>query len=282
MSYPVRKGWKALHLTSPEMHGGVGGVDDGAVKEAQELLTHNRFQNFKPGVIDGYWGEHSTKRAKHWLGYRKSDINGRFGANVRKYLLPETHPQFKKLPLANHIRREKRLAAYRLTVKRRENIANVQARAFEFNKAHVGYKESPFGSNDNIAGAWYGANGVPWCAIWQTYCWCVGGGYDKGVSWRRGERWSFVPYLVADARSFRNGVELISHIYLKRGDPVAYDWNHDGEADHVEGFDEWISSGISFYAVGGNTGPSDASNGGEVYRSVRYVSEVEAFIRVRA
>src|SRR3954466_3586124 len=121
MSYPVRKTWKTLHLTSPLMHG-----VDGEVKEAQELLTHNRFKDFQPGKIDGTYGEHTagaTHRAKYWMGYKKSSITGQFGTFTRRHLLPTTHSQYLPLERANRIRRAARLAAYKLAQRKRNTIS---------------------------------------------------------------------------------------------------------------------------------------------------------------
>jgi len=41
---------------------------------------------------------------------------------------------------------------------------------------HVGVRESPPGSNRTPFGRWFGADGVPWCAIFASYCFDVGGG----------------------------------------------------------------------------------------------------------
>jgi hypothetical protein len=35
---------------------------------------------------------------------------------------------------------------------------------------HVGVRESPPGSNRTMFGRWFGVDGVPWCAIFVSYC----------------------------------------------------------------------------------------------------------------
>lgn len=275
--------WVKLHLTTPNMsnasvakHGG----GDHEVTHAQTLLAHNRFKDFRPGHIDGVYGEHShnaTIRAKYWLGYPRKEINGAFGQNLLDFL------NGKKLTAAMKVRRARRLAIYRARKRKRNSIAAERARAHNYARSQIGVKESPFGSNDQKYGAWYGANGVPWCAIFRTYSWVVGGGYNHGHSWIRSHQWSFVPFIVSAARLRQHGLELISGKYVEVGDTVCYDWPpKDGVSDHVESFDGWIIRGESFWAIGGNTGPANFSNGGEVARSERFVSQVSAFVRVIA
>lgn len=281
--FPVRKTWRKLHLVSPPMHDGPNHHKE--IHEAQELLTKNRFENFKPGHIDGSYGLHSwhaTRRSKFWLGYKRREVNGRFGEQLRAHLLPPEHPQHKKLTRVMKVRRTIRIKRHAISARRRNSIRNVMLRSLEYQRHQLGYHEYPPNSNDNKAGAWYGANGVAWCAIWQCYSAIIGAGYQGRASFLRGSRWSFVPFIVADAVSHRNGLEVVSSMYADRQCLVCYDWNHDGTADHVEQFDEWIVKGATFYAIGGNTGPASLSNGGEVARSVRYVSEVQHFCKVVA
>jgi hypothetical protein len=49
---------------------------------------------------------------------------------------------------------------------------------------------------------------------------------------------------------------------------------------HTAFFDGWITTGRTFHDVGGNTGPSNISNGGAVMRQERNTSIVLAFVRV--
>jgi hypothetical protein len=95
--------WKNLHLTEkPYMKGD-------RVKEAQNLLAHNKYGKFYAAAVDGQFGplsDSATKLAKRDLGYAKKDINGTFGPHLYGYLKGT-----EKLPLANQIRRKARLAA---------------------------------------------------------------------------------------------------------------------------------------------------------------------------
>jgi hypothetical protein len=131
-------------------------------------------------------------------------------------------------------------------------------------------------------GAWYGANGEPWCAIFISWVLSHVGKPFK---------YAYVPYVVNDARAKRNGLSTILFAQvpaaLKAGNVVlaAYDWPGEspGLADHI-GFVEKIVNSNSFSAIEGNTTSSvtgNQSNGGEVCRKVRFTSDVQAFILVK-
>ena len=260
--------WKTIHLTSPRETGA-------DVTEAQQLLTHNRFKDFRPGKIDGIYGEHShtaTRKAKYWCGYKKRDINGAFGQRIHDILLSPEHEHHRTLTKMQKVRRNIRLKLYDTRKKKRDSLAHIQVRSLAYAKTQVGVS-NPGDPNKVKYSIWYGFLGA-WCAMFQCYSWIVGGGYDKGVSWERDNRWAYVPFMVDDARSNLNGLETISSIYAEPGDLVAYDWNHDGTADHVEMFDGWIVGGESFWGVGGNVGA------GVVAVSERYMSEVQTFMKV--
>jgi hypothetical protein len=142
--------------------------------------------------------------------------------------------------------------------------------------SYIGMKENPAGSNMQEFGAWYGMNGVPWCAIFCTYCDQLSG--NPTNSFARGSRYSYVPYIVNDARMGYNGLSITSS--PKAGDLVCYDWDYNGEFDHVGFFEDWTTS-PSFNAIEGNTSMSDNSNGGEVMRRLRNKnSQNTVFVRV--
>jgi len=140
----------------------------------------------------------------------------------------------------------------------------------------IGMKESPASSNKQKYGQWYGMNGVPWCAIFCT--WCDQTGARPAPSFAKGQRYSYVPYVVSDARQGINGLTITSS--PKPGDLVCYDWSYDGEFDHIGIFEAGDPN--SFQAIEGNTSQSNNSNGGEVMR--RYRSNIDTsivFVRVK-
>jgi hypothetical protein len=247
----------SLILTTPHLRGK-------RVKDAQWLLAgHNRFSTRKVpeqihpyhGRLDGEYGPvcaEATKRAKYWLGYPTKSLNYSFGQTIYDYLTKTT------LPEDFQHRRADRIKALKNTV---------PLKAFKLAESQIGTKEKPFGSNRTKYGEWYGFNGVAWCAIFVS--WCLS---HSGWNWK----YSYVPEI---ARMATLGLH---HMHLtftpKRGDLVTY-ITGEGPDMHIAFFDRWIGVGQhQFYDLGGNTGPTNMSNGGCVMRQIRYRGMVNHFI----
>jgi len=138
----------------------------------------------------------------------------------------------------------------------------------------IGTMESPANSNRVAFSEWYGLIG-PWCAMFVTWCFEQVG---DSPSFVRGSQYAYVPYIVADARLKRNGLQTVDDPIP--GDLVCYDWGWDGLFDHVGIFEGWQSSN-SFTAIEGNTSTSNDSNGGQVMRRTRQTSSQQTvFARV--
>ena len=153
---------------------------------------------------------------------------------------------------------------------------SVREAALEEARHHLGYTESPAGSNHNMFGSWYGMDYSPWCAMFVTYCFECGA---KGgsPSFSKGSYYAYVPYVVQDARSGRRGLSVAST--PKPGDLVCYDWSRDGTYDHIGLFESGSAS--SWQAIEGNTSTSSNSNGGEVMRRSRSKNDAAVvFVRV--
>lgn len=240
------------------------------VEEAQKLLA-GRGPVLKrecyTGKIDGQYGEesaHGCHRAKYWLGYPNKECNGVFGQHLFFLLTGVSKPS----PFMRwRIRHRTKLA------KKRTETGGLYRRAINEAAKYVGYKDNPVGEH-NIFGAWYGMDGVPWCAIFQSYVLThVGHRF----------RYSYVPAIVADARMGRNGMsttpysEVANHI--KAGHPVlaCFDFAGTGVADHV-GMIDHVVSDAEFATIEGNTGQVSFQNGGEVMRCQRFTSSVQAFV----
>jgi hypothetical protein len=146
-------------------------------------------------------------------------------------------------------------------------------------QAEVGKKESPANSNNTPYGAWYGVNGQPWCAIFCTWADQTGHSpYSK--SFVKGNRWSYVPYVVNDARAGRNGLTVTSS--PKPGDLVCFDWGRDGEYDHIGLVKTGLDGQGNFTTIEGNTSTSDNSNGGQVMERTRNKNQQgTVFVRVQ-
>ncbi len=141
---------------------------------------------------------------------------------------------------------------------------------------HVGVRESPAGSNRTMFGRWYGVDGVPWCAIFVSYCFDVGAGVVLCRGWhgagvgRRGV--AYVPTLAAWLRATNRTVEV-----PRPGDLAVFDWDG-GLPDHV-GIVLRPERG-RVRTVEGNTAVGDDSDGGEVMRRERPLAHVALFGRV--
>lgn len=109
--------------------------------------------------------------------------------------------------------------------------------------------------------AWYGTNGVPYCAMAVSY-WL-----DKA-----GVQCPGFPRAVAIDR--RDGLKRqVEPLDLQPGDVVGFDWDADYSGDHVGIFKEWVQPRYSFKTIEGNTG------NGEVKECTRYVTQVTIGVR---
>ncbi len=246
-----------LVLTSPHMTGT-------KVRDAQWLMQgHSRFPDIKTykGTIDSDYGVASrdaTKRAKYWVGYPSSSCDGVFGQTLYEYLRTN---DWRPLPDAYRARRQARIDAATIT-------PGKKALAYAINE--IGNHESPAGSNLQKYGAWYGFNGVPWCAIFESYCF----GHTGHATYR----YAACEQIYHDAANGNNGLRLVYspqpgdlNIFNLGGDPFA----------HTSFFERWTDTAAgTFTDVGGNTGPSNISNGGAVMRQTRQRGMVSHFVRV--
>ena len=141
---------------------------------------------------------------------------------------------------------------------------------------HVGVRESPPGSNRTMFGRWFGADGVPWCAIFVSYAFDVGAGVVLCRGWRgagAGPRGvAYVPTLAACLKATGRAVEE-----PRLGDLAVFDWDG-GVPDHVGIILAAHANGID--TVEGNTGIGDDSDGGEVMRRTRPLGHVALFGRL--
>lgn len=142
---------------------------------------------------------------------------------------------------------------------------------------HVGVKESPPGSNRTMFGRWFGVDGVPWCAIFASYCFDVGAGVVLCRGWHgagvRSRGVAYVPTLAAWLRAtgrWHAGP-------LRPGDLAVYDWDG-GVPDHVGIV--ICPTARGFESVEGNTGIGRDADGGEVMRRERTYASVLGFGRI--
>jgi hypothetical protein len=274
---------RTLHLTTPLMHGP-------DVLLIQKLL-HDA--GALGGTIDGAYGQLTAQavfRYKYRIGYPSPDHIA--GNKLLAYLEGKSKPSLIMRALA-----AKRAGA----AKRKQKPARAQGLTHgqlivKHALSQLGQTEHPYGSNKSKFSNWYGIVGA-WCAMFVTWNFVTLGFSKK--TFRRSLRYAYVPYMVADATLGRNG--LMKAHDAGDGIVVTYDWNKDGVADHTgiaatpatlrllapgpfgEAEKRFGTAGPDeFWAVEGNTGIGNDSNGGEVMIRKRSRHDVQAFIRVAA
>ena len=138
--------------------------------------------------------------------------------------------------------------------------------------SYLGYKESPPGSNRTKFGEWYGMNGQPWCAQFVSFCFYTAG-LPLPATTPKG--FAYCPYGV-------NWFKQLKRFYTTPavGDVAFFDWSsgRDGIADHV-GIVEKVNADDTVTTIEGNTSASNNSNGGEVQRRKRSLSQIQGFGR---
>jgi hypothetical protein len=131
-------------------------------------------------------------------------------------------------------------------------------------RKHLGYVEGP--KKDNIFGAWYGANHAPWCACFVSYVLNHTGQGDliKGAQTAKG------------FNSCGKGIEFFKKHKAwfkveeaKVGDLAFFDWDHDGEQDHVGIVSRVDLKKKLVLTIEGNTSDTSHSNGGVVKETWR-------------
>jgi hypothetical protein len=121
-------------------------------------------------------------------------------------------------------------------------------------RQEVGYIESK--GNKTKYGEWFGLNGVPWCGIFVSWCYAMGGNKLPKIGFRRG----FAGCQTAAEYFKAHNMIVNSPI---SGDIVLYDWKGDGRYDHTGIFLKRITNN-TFAAIEGNTSTVNQSNGGSV------------------
>ena len=237
-----------MHLASPLMTGA-------DVKKLQKLLNEDGYG--KGLDADGEYGPMTAQavyRAQFWLGFPRPDQLA--GRRFTDYLTGAAKPTPEM---------RTRVAARKKAAKE----ASFRKDAVKLAKSKVGTIETPV--NIQEFGKWYGMNGVPWCAIFVSWCFANSG----SKSFSRRSRWAYVPYVLNDAHAARNGLTITRA--PEAGDLVLFDWDSDGVCDHI-GIVEKPSPLVT---IEGNTSPTDNSNGGQVMRRTdRSASDIAAFVHV--
>jgi len=242
---------KILALVSPHMKGP-------EVTQAQKLLRKNVFeQDYLQGEIDGEFGTETMracKRAKYWLGYGDGNQSGAYGGYLADYLSGK-----RQLGKDMKLRRKARLKKAAETPLRLKALAEM--------KKDIGMHEQPPESNCCATSHWWGFCAA-WCAMQVSKAYITAG--SKAFS--RGRNWAYVPAMLAAAVAGEHGLSLTRN--PQPGDAVPFDWDNDGIADHIGVMDTPVGSDGYFHTIEGNTSLTNNSNGGEVQRRNRHISDV--------
>jgi hypothetical protein len=238
---------RTLHVVSPVLRG----QDVLGLQHALQTL------GYSPGPLDGFYGVATGAAVRafqrdHGLGV--DGVCGRQTASALSRTRPGGRP---------------RTGAF-------GGVAGRRALAEAI--SHIGLVERPV--NLTPFGEWFGVDGVPWCNIFVSYCFCVGAqltlcaGFDGAGVHRKG--CAYVPTTGAWLRATGQWVGRSAPL---PGDIAIYDWNGAGVPDHI-GIVEKALGGGKFQSIEGNTSLACDSNGGAVMRRVRLLSQAEGFGRI--
>jgi hypothetical protein len=238
-----------LHVTSPLMTGR-------EVLRIQEKLT---LLGYAPGPLDGEYGPATSAAITAYQRDNGLEVDGVVGPETRKALSGKRAPR-KQQPIRRKPGRYGELAL---------------AEALR----HIGKKEKPMNSNRTQFGRWFGVDGVPWCAIFVSYCFQQGADYAVAKRFRGAGVYSkgctYVPTVEAWLRVTG---QWRGRTTPRPGDIAIFNWDG-GVPDHIGIVESYLGGG-KFSCIEGNTSFGNNSNGGQVMRRTRYVSQVNGFGRV--
>lgn len=139
---------------------------------------------------------------------------------------------------------------------------------------YVGTKEYPPNSNNVIFNTdYYGRPfNAPWCC---TYVWDIYRMANASKLFYDGKKVAYCPYVYDWGKRNKLNVPKSQGRY---GDIVLFDWQNNGEADHIGFIVKQYSDG-SYLTIEGNTAIGNDSNGGEVMYRTRYQYQICMIIR---
>jgi hypothetical protein len=136
-------------------------------------------------------------------------------------------------------------------------------------RKHLGYVEGP--KKDNFFGKWYGANNAPWCACFVSWALNAAGHGDlvAGAQTKKGFNSCGKGIAFFKKKNAWFPVEQ-----AKAGDLAFFDWDHDGEQDHVGIVTQVDLKKKQIKTIEGNTNDTNHSNGGTVQEKWRNMSVI--------
>jgi Putative peptidoglycan binding domain/CHAP domain len=238
-----------LHVTSPAMTGR-------DVVLIQEKLTA---LGYAPGAIDGVYGPTTAAAVRAYQRDEGLEVDGVVGPQTRKALRGTRKPRKPE------------------TIKRRPS--SLGQKALVEAAKHIGKKERPMNSNRTQFGRWFGIDGVAWCNTFVSFCFAKGANYTICQGFRGAGVYAkgctYVPTTEAWLRATGMWRGRTSPL---PGDIAIFNWDG-GVPDHIGIVEEYLGGG-KFHAIEGNTSFGNDSNGGQVMRRLRYLTQVNGFGRV--
>jgi cell wall-associated NlpC family hydrolase len=157
-------------------------------------------------------------------------------------------------------------------------VAAAGVRALALARLNLGVREWPPGSNRTPYGEWFGEDGVPWCAIFVSYCFAEAAGVILGRGHSRATTKGLASVIDLEDWLRKSG-QWLGVTPPRRGDLALFNWDG-GVPDHVGIVDRRLTGG-RFATIEGNTAVGNDSNGGEVMRRIRHLSSVDGFGRIQ-
>lgn len=139
----------------------------------------------------------------------------------------------------------------------------------DYARSQIGVHEDPPKSNRQPYGAWYGANGQAWCAMFVSACFARAG---QALHITTDKGFAYCPYGVSYFKQI--GAWAGPDVRPKPGWVVFFDFPNDGinRPSHtglVEGVVRWDATDQIVATIEGNTNPAGGRTGGEVMRHNR-------------
>ena len=141
---------------------------------------------------------------------------------------------------------------------------------------HVGVRESPPGSNRTMFGRWFGVDGVPWCAIFVSYCFDVGAGVVLCRGWHGA---GVGPRGVAYVPTLSAWLKATGRVGRGAAAGRPRDLRLGRRRCRTTSGSSSALAGDELETVEGNTAVGNDSDGGEVMRRRRSPAQVSLFGR---
>jgi hypothetical protein len=143
---------------------------------------------------------------------------------------------------------------------------------------HLGVVERPV--NRTEFGEWFGIDGVPWSAIFVSYCFRIGANYTLCSGFQGAGVYAKGCTYAPTCEAWLRATGLwVGRTTPRAGDIAIFNWDGRGAPEHIGIVEKPLGAG-KFQCLEGNTSLANDSDGGTVMRRTRLLSQVEGFGRV--